>query len=321
MGAMHLGAFAKIPDTELKAVCTSGGRALTGDLSEIGGNLQREQTQYDFTNVKQYTNWRELVVDADVDAVDVCLPTDLHAAVALAALAAGKHVLCEKPMALTTSDCDRMIAAAKDANRILMIGQVLRFWPEYLYLHDFVTSGRYGAVVSATFVRSCGIPDWSKWLTNEARSGGAVVDLLVHDIDQALMLFGMPDRVAAKKLGDVDGVMSTFIYPNGPEVRVQGGWMLPGAPLKMTFQVRAERGELELAPDGLFLTDASGQRAPVKAPGQDGYEAEVAYFAECCRDGKKPERCLPEDSARAVKVALLLKQSRAKEGEQLKCSD
>ncbi|HSU60954.1 MAG TPA: Gfo/Idh/MocA family oxidoreductase [Bryobacteraceae bacterium] len=320
MGAVHLSAYSKIPDAQVIAVCTQSERALSGDLNAAGGNLNRDLGKFDFSGVKQYRHWRELVLDPDLEIVDICLPTDLHTAVSIAALAAGKHVLCEKPMALTSADCDRMLAAAQENKRILMIAQVLRFWPEYVALRDFVEAGQFGAVRSATFTRQCGLPDWSKWLPVTARSGGAVIDLLVHDIDQAISLFGMPQRVAAKQLGEVDALTATLLYANGPEVRIQGGWFLPGAPLHMSFQVRTERAEMELTPDGLMLNDQTGERKKVEVSG-DGYEAEISYFIGCVRQGKPPQRCLPQDSARSVKVALLLKQSREMGGEQLKCSD
>lgn len=321
MGASHLDAYLTIGDANIAAVCTQDARRLSGDLSNVGGNIERQKTSYDFSNAKKYAQWRELVVDPSLDIIDICLPTDLHAAVAIAALTARKHVFCEKPMALTAADCDRMIAAAKQQNRLLMIGQVLRFWPEYVFLQQFVSTREYGAIRSATFVRRCGLPDWSTWLPVEARSGGAVLDLLIHDIDQALMLFGMPQRVAAKAMGTVDGLMATLLYPNGPEVRIQGGWFLPGAPLQMSFLVRAERAELELAPDGLFLSDTTGTRRAVEMLRKDGYKAEIDYFLDCCRNGRRPERCQPRDSADAVRVALLLKQSRAAGGEAIGTSE
>jgi predicted dehydrogenase len=319
MGAAHLDAYCKIATLELAAVCAGNARALSGDLSQAGGNLNRPTGVYDFSRVRKYTDWVELTQDPELDSIDICLPTHLHAAIAAAALETGKHVLCEKPMALTTAECSRMLQVAEKSNRILMIAQVLRFWPEYVYLRDFVKSCRYGAVRSATFVRRCGVPNWSRWLPDENRSGGAVLDLLVHDIDQALLLFGMPDRVAAKSIGGPDTLMATFIYPQGPEVRIQGGWFAAETPFSMSFQVRAERGELELTPHGLMLSDGSSSRKIVELPPADAYETEIAYFVECCRDSKQPERCLPEESARAVEVALLLKESRMRGGEQLKC--
>ncbi|MGA8030172.1 MAG: Gfo/Idh/MocA family oxidoreductase [Bryobacteraceae bacterium] len=320
MGSTHLEAYSRIEDVQVAAVCTHNERALSGDLSQVGGNIDRTTGVPDFSAARKYAHWRELVVDPELDAVDICLPTDLHASVAITAMAAGRHVLCEKPMAVVADDCDRMLAAAEQYNRILMVGQVLRFWPEYRYLESFIKSGEHGAVLSATFVRSCGLPDWSRWLPTEARSGGAVLDLLIHDIDQALILFGMPERVAAKKLGSVDALTATLIYPNGPEVRVQGGWFLPGAPLSMSFQIRSERAQVELTSGALMLSDQFGQRNKIKIPETDAYQAEVAYFVDCCRNGQKPLQCMPQDSARAVKVALLLKQSRAMDGEQIKCS-
>src|SRR5579875_2347699 len=260
MGATHLSAYEKLRGVEIAAVCSPDAQALSGDLTAVGGNLNRPHRAHDFSGARTYTDWIDLIRDPQLDAVDICLPTDLHAPAAIAALESGKHVLCEKPMALSAEDCEHMMAAAQRHNRILMIGQILRFWPEYLCLRDFVESGRYGRVRGATFIRRCGLPDWSRWLPDERRSGGAIVDLLTHDIDQALLLFGAPARVAAKSMGGPDTLMATLIYPNGPEVRIQGGWFPACTPLSMGFQVRAERAELEWGPDGLTLSDASGTR-------------------------------------------------------------
>ena len=319
MGAVHLSAYSKIPDAIVTAVCTPTNRALSNDLNSYGGNLKLNLGTFDFSAVQQLRQWRELVQDSDLDIVDICLPTDLHAEVSIAALNVGKHVLCEKPMALSGADCDRMMSAARQNNRILMIAQVLRFWPEYVALKDFVAGRKFGVVRSATFVRQCGLPDWSKWLPVPERSGGAVIDLLVHDIDQVISLFGMPEWVSAKPLGDVDAITATLFYSGGPEVRVQGGWFSPDVPFQMGFQVRAERAEMELTPDGLMLSDQTGKRKKVETSG-DGYEAEIIYFMDCIRGGKQPQRCLPVDSARAVKLALAMKESRAMGGEQVKCS-
>jgi predicted dehydrogenase len=319
MGVTHMVGYSKIPGVKVSAVCTENPAVLAGDLSKIGGNIEFDSSLVDISATKKYTRWQDLIADRGVDAVDICLPTDLHPAVSTAALAAGKHVFCEKPMALTEADCELMIAAAEKAKRTLMIGQVLRFWPEYMALQDFGAAKKYGAIRSATFIRQCGMPDWSKWLPVDARSGGAAMDLLIHDIDQALLLCGIPDRVSAKKLGDGDGLMATLIYPGGPEVRIQGGWFQPGMPLKMTFQAVAERAQMDFSQDGLFLSDATGQRTKVEPNGPDGYQAEVAYFIECCRTQAEPLRCTPRASADAVKVALRLKQSRSLDGEQIKC--
>jgi predicted dehydrogenase len=195
---------------------------------------------------------------------------------------------------------------------------VLRFWPEYLVLADFVSGGRYGAIRSVRFERRCGIPDWSRWLPLETRSGGAVVDLLVHDIDQAIVLFGMPESVAATGPNDIDSISARLSYRTGVDVRIEGGWLESGAPFHMGFRAQAEDAALELAADGLFLEDKAGRKKLEPPPG-DAYDAEIGYFIECCKRGKQPDRCPPEQSAQAVALALLLKESRSRKGETLKC--
>ncbi|HZQ51905.1 MAG TPA: Gfo/Idh/MocA family oxidoreductase [Bryobacteraceae bacterium] len=296
MGATHVDAFSKLDGVQVSAVCTRDARAAAGDFRHIGGNLGRNAGVHDFSQVRNHQDWRELVSDPSLDAVDICLPTDLHAPVSVLALQAGKHVLCEKPMALNFADCEGMIAAAREAHRVLMIGHVLRFWPEYLYLQKFVRDAQYGPIQSATFSRSTGLPDWSRWLPNESKSGGAVLDLLIHDIDQALHLFGTPQTVAGR----------TLHYSRGLEVNIEGGWLAPGTPFSSGFRVKAEKAELALTPEGLMLRQ-DGHQQKLDVSGRDAYEAELAYFADCCRKNAQPEQCPPRESAEAVKIALQLK--------------
>lgn len=314
MGAQHLEALTKLHGVELGAVAARDARARSGDLRHIGGNLQREGLVHDFSNVRQYQTWRELIADATLDAVDLCLPTDMHAEVSLAALAAGKHVLCEKPMALTAADCEAMLATAHQHRRVLLIGHVLRFWPEYTMLAGFVEEHGRDHVTSAAFRRHCEVPGWSRWLTDESRSGGALVDLLIHDLDQALLLFGVPARVSALGLGSADAARITLEYDSGLNVQIEGGWFPPPLPFAMTFDVTAGGEQLRFDADGLHRAGRT-----LAIPKTDAYAAELAYFAECCHENRAPVRCRPEDAARALKLALLLKQSRQEDGRWLPC--
>jgi predicted dehydrogenase len=319
MGATHLAACSKINGLEVTAVSTRDPTTLAGDLSHIGGNLAREGPFPDFSAAAKYTDWRELIHDPLIEAVDICLPTDLHESATIAALEAGKHVLCEKPMALSKAGCERMLKAAETHNRILMIGHVLRFWPAYVYLRKFVASGEYGIIKSATFIRQCGIPDWSSWLPDQDRSGGAILDLLIHDIDQALALFGRPQGLRAKSLGQGDTIAATLIREGGPELRIQGGWFAAGTPFSMSFQIQAERAQLDYSQAGLALSDQSGQRNIIDPGDDDAYALQLSYFADCCQSGHQPELCRPQDSAMAMELALLLKESRARNGELVSC--
>jgi predicted dehydrogenase len=320
MGATHAATYAQMQGVSIAAVSARNADVLKGDFSKVGGNLSRPLPNVDFSATAKYEDWTKMLDDAEVEAVDICLPTDLHRPVAVASLTAGKHVLCEKPMGLSEEDCDAMLEAARTHGRVLMIGHVLRFWPDYQYLRDFLRTEKYGTARRATFTRVCGLPDWSSWLPDTARSGGALLDLLVHDIDQILLLFGAPAAVRAKALGEFDAVSATLLYPNGPEVRLQGGWMASGTPFSMGFQVQATGGLLELGAGGLTLSDAQGQRQTVALPHADAYAAQLFYFQQCCDNGTSPDECPPEASADAVKLALLLKRSRELDGEQLACA-
>lgn len=320
MGATHAGTISRMDGVRVGAVAARNDRLLNGDFSEVGGNLGNALPNVDLTRAAKYHDWTELIADPSIEAVDICLPTDLHERVSLAALAAGKHVLCEKPMALSAAGCDNMLRAAGQAKRILMIGHVLRFWPAYTQLGSFIAAGENGAVTSATFTRYCGVPDWSSWLPKEERSGGAVLDLLIHDLDQILLLFGPPAALRAKALGNEDAVTATFLYPNGPEVRLQGGWLAAGTPFSMGFQVQAERAQIELTPKGLTVSDLDGRQKSTPIEEADPFTAELSYFRECCEAGRKPDRCPPEQSAAAVKLALLVKQSRSLDGEEVTCA-
>ena len=142
MGLTHLKGWRNVPEVEIAAVSSDDPKTLGGDLSGVQGNLGGSGETFDFSSAKKYADAFECVRDAQVDAVDLCLPTRLHAPVALAALEAGKHVLVEKPMGLDGNECDRMIETAANAGRILMAAQVLRFAPAYRPLLAGMAAGR-----------------------------------------------------------------------------------------------------------------------------------------------------------------------------------
>ena len=142
MGSTHLKAMRSVAGVELAAVYSSDERKLAGDLTSIQGNLGGPGEKLDFSSVRQYREIDPLLADPSIDAVDICLPTDLHEWAAVEALRAGKHVLVEKPMALDGFGGDRMINAARRAGRVLMTAHVLRFFPEYAVLRDGIADGK-----------------------------------------------------------------------------------------------------------------------------------------------------------------------------------
>src|ERR1019366_9101150 len=163
MGSTHLKALRNVPGATLAAVVSADDRKRSGDLSDIQGNLGGPGEKMDFSGAALYRTVEEALADPNVEAVDICLPTDKHAPVAIAALRAGKHVLVEKPMALDGEMADRIIEEAARAGRTLMTAQVLRFHPAFRMLAEMMKSGQLGAVRSALFRRRCAAPAWSKW--------------------------------------------------------------------------------------------------------------------------------------------------------------
>jgi len=326
MGSTHLKALRAIPGVEVAAVASLDERALTGDLSLIQGNIGGPGERLDFSSVKKYRDPYAPLEDPEIDAVDICLPTNLHEAVATAALRAGKHVLLEKPMALSGAGADAITAEAEKQGRILMTAQVVRFLPAYAALRQAVKNGELGKVRAAAFRRRCAAPGWGGWLTDPAQSGGGVFDLLIHDVDYCLHLLGKPQAVSATGYANlaagVDVISAQLFYEDGVAT-ISGGWHHPKAyPFSADYTVVADLATVEYttAMPAPVAYGQDGSSSPVAVTAADGYAAEVLYFVECCRAGEKPALCPPEESADAVNMMRLMEEARARNGEKIVCA-
>lgn len=326
MGSTHLKALRQVPGAELAAVYSSDARKLSGDLTAIQGNLGGPGEKLDFSGVRGYDNIAALLADPAIDAVDLCLPTDLHESVALAAFAAGKHVLVEKPMAPDGAAAGRMVEAARQAGRVLMAAHVLRFLPEYMALRQAISSG-LGRMRFAMFRRRCAAPAWGGWLLDPARSGGGAFDLLIHDADMCLHLFGAPQAIAASGASDpaagIDCLSAQLFYADGGVAEIAGGWYAgAGYPFSMEYSVALEGGSIEYRSGGLVPTlyPRGSAALPLPLETADGYAGEIAHFVECCREKTAPWLCPPEESARAVRFLRLLLDARERPGVRMPCN-
>src|SRR5579875_1358095 len=169
MGATHARAWMTVPGAELHAVVSRDEKKLSGDFSETKGNLGAEVGMLDFSRVRKYRQLEAALADPEIDAVDLCTPTDCHAPDAISAMRSGKHVLVEKPLALTAASAETVALEAERCGRILMAAQVLRFMPAYVAARARLSN--LGQVRSALFRRRCAAPNWSAWLTDPSRSG------------------------------------------------------------------------------------------------------------------------------------------------------
>jgi len=326
MGATHLKALKSLPDVTVVAVCSDDPRPLSGDLSFIQGNIGGPGERFDFSNVKTHRDVEPIIADPEIEAVDICLPSHMHAAVAVEAMRAGKHVLVEKPMALDGPSADRMVEEAERAGKVLMAAHVLRFMPPYVGLRGVMAGGALGLVRSAIFRRRCSAPFWSTWLGDPGKSGGGVFDLLIHDIDMAIHLFGLPDSVEASGYENlakgIDIIHAELFYSHGGSVLITGGWHHPKSyPFSMEYTVVCDGGTVDFSSEGRAPTlyRDNGEMEKLSLPEVDGYAAELKYFVECCREGVRPSICPAPESAAAVKLGRLILEARNKNGERLPC--
>jgi predicted dehydrogenase len=327
MGSTHIKALTSLKNGNLAAVFSNDPKKLRGELTDIQGNLGGPGETYDFSEVKKFRDLHLLLADPDIDAVDICLPTNMHAEIAIEALRAGKHVMVEKPMALTGVEADQMIQEADKAGCILMSAQVLRFVPAYKALVTALESKSYGTLRSALFRRRCSAPGWSGWLADKSLSGGGVFDLLIHDVDICLKLFGIPDSVSAVGFEDlphgIDVITATLHYPDAPSIVITGGWHHPKAyPFSMEYTVVTDGATFDYSSareDAASIFTSSGEKQAMDLTGPEGYEAELSYFIECCKTGSKPSLCPPKESSAAVKVALQMVEARKLNGSKIEC--
>jgi predicted dehydrogenase len=304
----HLAGYRHLPQARIVALCDKIPDRAAGKAGEMQLNIGT--TGGTAVQARPYTDYRALLDDPEVEAVDICLPTDLHAEVAVAALQAGKHVLSEKPMALSVADCDRMIAAAEAAGRILMIAQCIRFCPEYQVVKAMADSGDYGQVTHALFRRLSAMPRWSTdhWMEDPARSGGGIFDLHIHDADYITYLLGLPTAVDVRGVENAQGigqVMAAYHYPHTQAVFAEGGWSYhAGFPFRMTFTVCFETATVEYdsarGPLTIFR-DGQDPEVPALPPG-DLYTNEIAYFLACVATNTPPRVVTAFDARETIRM-------------------
>src|SRR5262249_49107437 len=160
----------------VNAIFTRDPRKLQGDWTAVKGNFGDAGGVQDLTGVRKYDQLDQLLRDPEIDLLDICLPTYLHNEVTIAALKAGKHVMVEKPTPLRAGDRDEMVETARGTGRALMVGQVLRFVPEFAHIKQVMESGQYGELAAIHLKRVISKPTWSRddWFADTSKTGGAV---------------------------------------------------------------------------------------------------------------------------------------------------
>lgn len=234
MGGMHSACYAALEGLGVKVTAVADVRPEYAEKLANGAEI--------------YATGMELIEKADVDVVDVCLPTHLHAAHAVAAMKAGKNVFVEKPIAFKDEDMELILKTEAETGAKVQVGQVIRQWTEYVWLKKAVDAGTFGKVQHGMFRRLSSRPEWAweGWLHQVDKSGGVAVDMHVHDVDFVRYIMGEPDVVKAHAHRDAEGVIQQInaVYGYGDKVSIalESGWDYPADfPFTADFRVKFEK--------------------------------------------------------------------------------
>jgi predicted dehydrogenase len=325
MGGTHARAYRQRDDVEIAAIYTRGGGGARGqDLAD----------ELDSTFVDDLDR---ILGDDSIEAVDICLPTPAHRATVEAALAAGKHVMLEKPLAMTAEDGGALVSAWEATDRVFMVAHVLRFWPEYVELHRLIDRGGLGRPISISAARRQPFPEWSSLFKSADQTGGAIFDMLIHDYDAMNWLLGSPRSVTANGIrnsrsGGLDQAQVLVEYEDATGI-ADGGMLQPESyPFTSRFEVLCEHGAIEHhfqaggrsfevgePTNRLTIYREDGDPEVLTVEQGDAYANEVGYFIECIQAGVSADRATPRDALIALQVGLAAKHA-AETGERVALS-
>src|SRR6266446_2289518 len=313
MAATHIKAYRQLPGARIAAICNPSGRHLDGDFSNVAGNVGGgDPVKLDLAGVQATRTLSDLLQNPAIHLIDICAPTKAHHELSLAALQAGKHVLCEKPLARSARLAREIADAAAAARTFFMPAMCMRFWPGWDWLQAAIRDEAYGKTLAARFRRVAEPPGWGqKNFFFGAESGGALFDLHVHDTDFVQFCFGRPRSVFStgyvKFSGAIDHVVTQYQVDSGATVQAEGGWaMAPGFGFSMSFTVNFQNAtadyDLVRGKDALRLIE-KGQARTIPCDGPDGYVGELRHLLEAIQSGKPPTIVSARDGQAPSKFA------------------
>ena len=310
MGGMHAACYAALEELGVKVTAVA--------------DVRPEFAQKLANGAEIYATGMELIEKADVDTVDICLPTHLHTAHAVAAMKAGKNVFVEKPVCFNDDEMDLLLKTEKETGAKVQVGQVVRLNNEFVWLKEVVDSGKYGKIVHGEFRRLSGLPTWAweNWLHQVDKSGGVAVDMHVHDVDYVRYIMGDPDTVKAHAYRDAEGAIQQIntVYGYGKDVSIalEAGWNYPiDFPFTADFRVMFEKATVVFAngvvtvypvEGGSFNPEIAAAYEGTNDIGGNvsslgGYYNELKYFVEGLQ-GKNDLSVAPiADAIESVKLA------------------
>ena len=271
MSWIHYLAYCRSSTAELAGFCSRNAAKRSGDWTGIQGNFGPPGEQIDVSGLNVCETLDELLADDSIDLIDICLPPSLHPDAIEKCLAAGKKVLCEKPLALDAATSQRLATLGGDGK--LMVAHILPFMPEFKLLVDAAGDGRWGKPVAGRFKRTIGPPDWIPDFYDRTSVGGPLIDLHVHDAHLIRLLFGMPtsaQTVHRKKDGEVMFYESVFEFADREVAVSAGGGVIdsPARGFTHGYEVSFERATVQF--EFAAYADGSTNIIPVTIMNADG---------------------------------------------------
>lgn len=309
IGRLHLEGYAMCPEAEVVAVCDANEERAKATAEEFG-----------VKNV--FTDYEKMLAMDGIDAVSVCTPNFLHAPMATAAFEAGKHVICEKPLAMNPKDGEAMLAASKKAGKLFMTAFNNRFRGDTQILKKMIENGELGEIYygKTGWLRRKGIPGMGGWFTQKSKSGGGpLIDIGVHMLDLAMWLMGNPKAVTvtgstyaefgpkgegqssygltadSKGTFDVEDLASAFIrMDNGSTLVLEASWASQIKEDVLYTTLMGTKGGADVSPlagaKGLAVyKDMCGTSVDITPsfPEQAGHHMEIKHWVDCLVNGTK----------------------------------
>ena len=299
IGAVHLGAYANIPEAEVVGVADARPEIAAAGAAVVGA--------------RPYASYEELVAAEDVEVVDICLPTAYHRALALKAAQDGRNAIVEKPLARNLEDAEAIIDAFSGVGGRLFVGHVVRFFPEYAKIKAMIDAGELGTVgVVRTSRRSPFLTGWNDWYADRRMSGGLLLDLVIHDFDFLRWSLGEVERVYARgvlgrEYNRLDYALVTLRFAGGAIAHVEGQWGYPG-PFNYSIEVGGSRAlvsvdSAEPAPVELLGGAIGAGESPDVAVGKSPYQTELEHFLHCITT-REESLVEPRDAYEALRIGL-----------------
>lgn len=310
----HIAAISQCDDVRLIAICDQSAEKVNKAGKELG--------------CQSYTDAEKMLSESKPDAVVICVPTHAHEEYVKLCAAHGVAVLCEKPLTRTTGACKRVVDAVKESGIIFMTAQVVRFWPGYVEIKDMIDRNEFGDIYMIRFRRVTSRDDAiAKWLNMPKFGGGAIHDMLVHDVDYLRYIAGPFESCFANATKDESGcynnVMANIVCKNGIHAMAEASFtMQTGYPFSFSVSITGTDATLEYAYHaGIRIADTdeaeSSMRIWRKGTGlevihpkeEDAFVRQMKYFTDCVREKKQPELITPDQSYEVILMVDALHES------------